>query len=248
MLTKDQIENFEGAGLIFMTKEMDILLLKDVTSGKWGMCKGHRDPDEDHYLDTAMREAREELGLDADDYEISSAPFVFEGSPKTYIFHYAILHKSIEDLIPQESEISDIKLVPIDELLDQDGNRENNIYVRLMIAHARGTYKKPKPKPIIIKPKPVIAASSGGWIPSYMREKSFVPIISEIPEVVEPEMSSILTGLTINTAITARYSPLLLAGTSPRTSSPRTLPSPSCAASILRPPSRTSPYPTGRSH
>ena len=219
-----------------MTKEMDILLLKDVTSGKWGMCKGHRDPDEDHYLDTAMREAREELGLDSDDYEISSAPFVFEGSPKIYIFHYAILHKPVDKLILQPTEVSEIKLIPIDELLDQDGNRANNIYVRLMIAHARGTYKKPKPKPVI-KTKPIMASSSG-WIPSYMREKSFVPIT--IPEVEQEMDSTLFSELSINTTMPSM---------SPRMSaSPRTLPSPSCAASIIRPPSRSSPYTSGRAH
>jgi 8-oxo-dGTP pyrophosphatase MutT (NUDIX family) len=243
MLTQYQIENFEGAGFIFMTEDMDILLLKDTGSGKWGMCKGHRDLDEDHYLDTATREAREELGLDSDDYYITSAPFVFRGSPKIYIFHYAILKKPMEDLILQESEVSEVKLVPIDELMDQDGNRENNIYVRLMIANALGTYREPKPRPVIIAPKP-IKATTTGWVPSYMREKLFVPIISESPE--ENNIDTIISGLTINTCC----SPIIMPTISPRTTgSPRTLPSPLCGASILRPSSRSSPScHSGRAH
>ena len=243
MLTQYQIDNYEGAGFIFMTQDMDILLLKDTASGKWGMCKGHRDPDEDHYLDTAAREAREELGLDSDDYYISSAPFVFKGSPKIYIFHYAMLKKPIEELILQKEEVSEIKLVPIDELMDQDGNRENNIYVRLMIANALGTYKEPKPRPAIIAPKPIKPIT--GWVPAYMREKPFIPIVIESPDE-EKEIDIVMSGLTINT----RCSPIMMPSISPRTTgSPRTLPSPLCGASILRPASRSSPpCHSGRAH
>lgn len=222
MLTQYQTEHFEGAGFIFMTEDMDILLLKDVTSGKWGMCKGHREPDEDHYLDTASREAKEELGLDADDYEITSNPFVFEGSPKIYIFHYAILKKPIEELVLKFDEVSEIKFIAIDQLMEQDGNRDYNIYVRLMIANATGTYRKPKPKPVV--------KSYSGWIPSYMRDKAFIPIIHEDEDMIES-----LPALNMSVI---RHSPSL--------KSP--IPSPICGASIMRPSSRGSPFTIGRAH
>lgn len=144
MLTKFQLENYDGAGFVFMTHDWKFIMVKDRTLSKWGMCKGHRDPIDDHYLDTAKREAYEELGLYDDDYEIVSEPFVLPGSPKIYIFHMAILLKPYETIDITETDISAIKIVTFDELLEQLETNDNNIYMRLFLAHIIGAFHPPK--------------------------------------------------------------------------------------------------------
>ena len=68
MLTNYERINYEGAGFIFMTPSLDLLFVKEKRSGKWGMCKGHREEKDDgNPTKTAMREAYEELGLTEDD-------------------------------------------------------------------------------------------------------------------------------------------------------------------------------------
>ena len=43
MLTDYELNNYEGAGFIFTTFDMKFLLVKEIKSGKWGFCKGHRE-------------------------------------------------------------------------------------------------------------------------------------------------------------------------------------------------------------
>ncbi len=140
MLTKYQIDNYEGAGLILHTWDWKFLMVQDVRTGKWGMCKGHREEADRHYLDTAKYEAYEELNLTEDDYEITTTPFVLKGSPKIYIFQFATLLKKFEDIVFDTEEISAIKLVPYEELMKDGANSENNIYVRLFISHITGKF------------------------------------------------------------------------------------------------------------
>jgi 8-oxo-dGTP pyrophosphatase MutT (NUDIX family) len=145
MLTQFQLENYDGAGFVFMTHDWKFIMVKDRTLSKWGMCKGHRDLIDDHYLDTAKREAFEELGLYDDDYNIVSEPFVFPGSPKIYIFHMAILTKPYETIDITKTDIAAIKIVTFDELLEQLETNDNNIYMRLFLAHIMGTFHISKP-------------------------------------------------------------------------------------------------------
>jgi len=144
MLTKFQLENYDGAGFVFMTEDWKFIMVKDRMLSKWGMCKGHRDPEDDHYLDTAKREAFEELGLYDDDYNIVSEPFVFPGSPKIYIFHMAILTKPYESIDIADKDIRAIKIVTFDELLEQLDLNDTNIYMRLFHAHIMGTFHPKK--------------------------------------------------------------------------------------------------------
>lgn len=147
MLTQFQLENYDGAGFVFMTEDWKFIMVKDRTLSKWGMCKGHREPEDDHYLDTAKREAFEELGLYDDEYTIVSEPFVLPGSPKIYIFHMAILTKPYESIDITDKDIRSIKIVTFDELLEQIDLNDTNIYMRLFHAHIMGTFQSKRKAP-----------------------------------------------------------------------------------------------------
>jgi 8-oxo-dGTP pyrophosphatase MutT (NUDIX family) len=108
----------QGAGWIFATESGNILLVKCAHSGKWGFCKGHKEPSDSSLLDTAKREAKEELGLSArgEDYEISSEPFMIQAWSYHVEFRYALLKKSLEELVLQPEEIAEVRLVTLQEM------------------------------------------------------------------------------------------------------------------------------------
>ncbi len=162
--TEEQLAHYSGAGLILVTVDMKFLLVKEIKSGKWGICKGHRErKDEFDPVKTAKREAYEELGLEEKDYEIYGSNFILPGSPKTYIFQCARLkvdiirhfqEKKLNIAPVHESrklhEITDIKLVSYYNLIQDLNNYNNNVYLRLLQAHLSGTFVQ---SPIIVNRK-----------------------------------------------------------------------------------------------
>jgi 8-oxo-dGTP pyrophosphatase MutT (NUDIX family) len=66
-----------GAGFIIMNDEGCVLLVKG-TSGKWSFPKGQSEPFDTTYLNTAIRESYEEIGLtEGDDYTLLNyTPFL----------------------------------------------------------------------------------------------------------------------------------------------------------------------------
>jgi 8-oxo-dGTP pyrophosphatase MutT (NUDIX family) len=108
----------QGAGWIFATESGHILLVKCAHSGKWGFCKGHKEPSDSSLLDTAKREAKEELGLSArkEDYVISSEPFMMRAWSYHVEFRYAVLKKPLEELVLQPEEIAEVRLVTLQEM------------------------------------------------------------------------------------------------------------------------------------
>ena len=152
MLTQYQRDNYEGAGLILMTTDMSFLLVREVKSGKWGICKGHRErKDGGDPTNTAKREAYEELGLVDTDYDICGHPFVMQGSPKIYVFQCAYLKTDIMTKFRDTKfglttgnsklrEITEIKMVSYYDFLHDLNNYQNNVYVRLLQAHMSGTF------------------------------------------------------------------------------------------------------------
>lgn len=152
MLTKYELDNYEGAGFIFMTPDLKLLLVKEKRSGKWGMCKGHRERcDRGDPTMTAKREAFEELGIRDTDYTLERTPFVMDGSPKIYIFQYAILkvdiitvftntkYNTMDYAVPRKMrEIEEIKLIPYSEWMQGLEHYNSNVYVRLFQAHVTG--------------------------------------------------------------------------------------------------------------
>ncbi len=154
MLSAYELANYEGAGLILFTFDMKFLLVREIKSGKWGICKGHRErKDNNNPINTAKREAYEELGLLESDYELEGSPFVLPSSPKIYIFQYARLKIDITSQFAKKQslsnpyntpkklmEITDIRLVPYDDLIQDLNNYENNVYLRLLQACLSGTF------------------------------------------------------------------------------------------------------------
>jgi 8-oxo-dGTP pyrophosphatase MutT (NUDIX family) len=76
------VEAFKGAGIQIMNKE-NVLLVQNLGSGKWGFPKGHREPVDQTWRDTAVREVEEETGLKENiDYMICShAPDIWGARP-----------------------------------------------------------------------------------------------------------------------------------------------------------------------
>ncbi len=162
--TEEQLAHYSGAGLILVTVDMKFLLVKEIKSGKWGICKGHRErKDEYDPVKTAKREAYEELGLEEKDYEIYGSNFILPGSPKTYIFqcarlkvdiirHFQEKKLNIASVIESRKlhEITDIKLVSYYNLIQDLNNYNNNVYLRLLQAHLSGTFVQ---SPIIVSRK-----------------------------------------------------------------------------------------------
>lgn len=106
----------QGAGWVFATETGQILLVKCAISGKYGFCKGHAEPTDASLLDTAHREAKEELGLDPEDYSIASEPFTLHSWDYHIEFRYAVLKKPVEELQLQKEEIADTLLVSLQEM------------------------------------------------------------------------------------------------------------------------------------
>jgi 8-oxo-dGTP pyrophosphatase MutT (NUDIX family) len=106
----------QGAGFIFATEAGNILLVRCARTGKYGFCKGHAEPTDSILLDTARREAKEELGLAAEDYTIASDPFTLRSWGYHVEFRYAVLNKPVEELKLQKEEISEILLVSLQEM------------------------------------------------------------------------------------------------------------------------------------
>lgn len=56
------IIGFKGAGVQIMNGD-NVLLVQNLGSGNWGFPKGHREPSDLSWRDTAVREVEEETGL-----------------------------------------------------------------------------------------------------------------------------------------------------------------------------------------
>jgi 8-oxo-dGTP pyrophosphatase MutT (NUDIX family) len=125
----------QGAGFIFATETGHTLLVKCARTGKWGFCKGHREPSDLALIDTARREAKEELGLTSDDYDVASEPFLMRSWSYHVEFRYALLKKPLEELKLQQEEIAEARLVSIQEMrkMSQDSlNRFARKWLRIV--------------------------------------------------------------------------------------------------------------------
>ncbi len=91
----------------------EILLIKHINSGHWSFPKGHMEPGESE-TDTAVREIKEETGVDV----LIDPTFreLVTYSPKkdtVKMVVYFIARAKNVSLVPQMSEISDVKWVEI---------------------------------------------------------------------------------------------------------------------------------------
>ena len=127
----------QGAGFIFTTQIGNLLLVKCAHSNKWGFCKGHEEPSDASLLETAKREAKEELGLSLcrEDYELASEPFTLRAWSYHVEFRYALLKKPLEELALQREEIAEARLVTLQEMrkMPQDSlNRFARKWLQIM--------------------------------------------------------------------------------------------------------------------
>ena len=103
----------KGAGLIIVSPDLSKVLLVKGPTEKWSFPKGHRDRRDRRDttnlnidLNTAMRETREETGLDPTSYKIYTDAFRLRGGP--YTFFYAQVISSDVTLRKPNREILDL--------------------------------------------------------------------------------------------------------------------------------------------
>ncbi len=175
---------YEGAGFIFVNQSYDFLLVQDTESKKWGMCKGHRDQNDLDSLATARREAEEELGLvEGIHYNVISGPLFIQGSPRQYIFYYAMLKVSLNCIVMQREEICNIKMVKYHDLPNTVCNREQyNIYLRLLVSQTIGKPIQPQSS----KPEITPVVQGSNFVPKYRLKQSMEDeVMEEIPVKID---------------------------------------------------------------
>lgn len=143
--------DYVGAGLILITRDLQVLLVKDANSDKWGFPKGHREPIDVNDIATACREVAEETGIQAGDYSIVPAPFRIMRGTSTYIFRYAVMRDMhTVGSLTAPNEVSELRWVSIvDILIDGDffGDRLGNKYLRTWIQDLREAGCDPQNSP-----------------------------------------------------------------------------------------------------
>jgi len=148
--------DYAGAGLILITRDLQVLLVKDANSEKWGFPKGHREPIDVNDIATACREVAEETGIQANEYAIIPAPFRIMRGSSSYIFRYAVMrdiHLAATAAAPEviaPNEVSELRWVPmVDILIDDDffGDRLGNKYLRTWIQDLREAGGDPQNSP-----------------------------------------------------------------------------------------------------
>ena len=132
---------YAGAGFVLLSRDGgSVLLIKDARSHKWGFPKGHREPEDASDLHTAVRECREEVGLEASAYTAIEPSFRLTRGSASYIFRYAILKGTAEPLVLRPGEIEAAVWVPVASLLVGQAYAETgNKYLRTWIADLKNT-------------------------------------------------------------------------------------------------------------
>lgn len=129
-------KKYTGAGIIFITHDLHVLLVQDINTGKWGFPKGHREDIDKNPLMTAVREVHEETGITSDQYEIIyESEFCVAKPSKPYIFYYALIHPSKTKIIGN-NEIIEAKWFNIYNLVN-DETLSTNIYLKNWLSSIR---------------------------------------------------------------------------------------------------------------
>lgn len=102
---------------------------KDIDAGKWGEAVGGTVDNNDSYLDTAIRESYEELGIS--DIRLHPEPKQFLETPiySCYIQWYmAHINKEISELVIQQDEVEQVAWIPVEEFKrDLDANPDKYV-------------------------------------------------------------------------------------------------------------------------
>jgi len=97
----------------------EILLVKHVKSGYWSFPKGHTENDETE-AETAAREIMEETGLDVfvDTGFRETVTYSLRKDIKKTVVYFVARSKKNAELVPQSSEISELRWTEIDKAGD----------------------------------------------------------------------------------------------------------------------------------
>lgn len=106
------------AAVLLFNSRGELILQKIAAHKKWGglwsySAAGHVDAGED-YADAAVRELKEEIGIDAKlEYQIASFPVIRDG--RKVAFHRVFVAHSDFEIIPDENEVAEVrKISPVD--------------------------------------------------------------------------------------------------------------------------------------
>ena len=132
---------YAGAGFILLSHDIgSVLLIKDARSQKWGFPKGHRETEDASDLATAVRECREEIGLDPSHYTVVEPSFRLTRGSASYLFRYAVLKNAVEPLTLRPGEISAAQWEPVASVMANAAYAETgNKYLRTWIADLKNT-------------------------------------------------------------------------------------------------------------
>ena len=109
----------KSCGAVIFTRKdgQRLYLIEKMKHGHRSLCKGHVEPGETE-LETAAREIREETGLTVTflgDFRESIRYSPYPGCSKTVVFFLA--ESAHDRTIPQESEVSEIFWLPLEEAM-----------------------------------------------------------------------------------------------------------------------------------
>jgi 8-oxo-dGTP pyrophosphatase MutT (NUDIX family) len=131
----------------------EVLLIRDARSRKWGFPKGHREPEDASDLHTAVRECREETGLEASAYTVVEPSFRLTRGSASYLFRYAILKATEpEPLTIRPGEIEAYAWVPVASLLSATTpyRETGNKYLRTWILDLKNEDNEVRRKSMVL--------------------------------------------------------------------------------------------------
>jgi len=114
-----------GTGVIFLNSAGELLLLKPTYKPYWQLAGGVIDANEAP-LACAIREIKEEIGLDSNNLKLLSVDYVSEHKPKSESFQFTffggtLTDEQISQIRLQADEISEYKFMNVDEALKMIG-------------------------------------------------------------------------------------------------------------------------------
>ncbi len=115
LLFPNETSVLEGAGVqLFSPDHQSTLLVQGKKSGKWGWTKGHRESFDTSWLDTALREVKEESGFEVGkDYSLCSSSPIQWGKR---LYWTGITHESQPQPFHNQQEHRDIRWVSTSDL------------------------------------------------------------------------------------------------------------------------------------
>lgn len=105
----------EGAGVqLFSPDRQSTLFVQGGKSGRWGWTKGHREPSDTSWLETAVREVKEESG-----FILGQDYYICKSTPDQYgkrLYWQGITYESLPQPFHNSAEHQNIAWVSLDSL------------------------------------------------------------------------------------------------------------------------------------